>query len=321
MLASDILPPRTVSSRGMKRMLDRLETDSPGNYIFKLAPPSPFCEAKGGRGAQRSRGLGGSTSPSRSVRGREQAKRSSQGMPGDERRAGQSQPITKISVIRGSDFPWLPKSALKSPTGPSALIHQERRIPVRTPTSHRTTIPNPNRSRNHQPRNPPTVHRPTLTRRHHPHPLRLRSHRHRPRRNHHHNQNRHPMGTQQTPRRRTIRQPLQTLPRKMGPRILRQVSTPSHRTLHQLPPPHRPPNLRRRQTRHQPIPPTRQPTQQPLRPHPNPTPKHPTPKPQRPKRRSPSNLVIHHLRTSNLNPPHFAKQKGDAERSERRGFT
>ena len=116
MLASDILPPRTVSSRGMKRMLDRLENNSPGNYTFKLIP-SPFCEAKGGRGAQRSRGLGGSTSPSRSVRGREQAKRSSQGMPGDGRRAGQSHPITKISVISGSDFPWLPKSALKSPTG------------------------------------------------------------------------------------------------------------------------------------------------------------------------------------------------------------
>ena len=99
MLASDILPPRTVSSRGMKRMLDRLETDSPNNYFFKLVPPSP----------------------SRSVRGREQAKpkrpKKAQGMPGEGRRAGQSQPITKISVISGSDFPWLPKSALNSPTG------------------------------------------------------------------------------------------------------------------------------------------------------------------------------------------------------------
>ena len=93
MLASDILPPRTVSSRGVKRMLDRLENDSPGNYIFKLAPPSPFCEAKGGRGAQRSRGFKGRSG------------------------AGQSEPITKISVISGSDFPYLPKSALKSPTG------------------------------------------------------------------------------------------------------------------------------------------------------------------------------------------------------------
>ena len=40
MLASDILPPRTVSSRGMMGMLKRLETDSPNNYIFKLVPPN-----------------------------------------------------------------------------------------------------------------------------------------------------------------------------------------------------------------------------------------------------------------------------------------
>ncbi len=39
-LASDILPPRTVSSRGMMGMLKRLETDSPGDYIFKLLPPN-----------------------------------------------------------------------------------------------------------------------------------------------------------------------------------------------------------------------------------------------------------------------------------------
>ena len=117
MLASDILPPRTVSSRGMKRMLDRLETDSPGNYTFKLTPPSPFCEAKGGRGAQRSRGFTGSSgevspihggnvrrtkgvpSPSRSPRdhhqGREQAKRRSQRIRED---AGKkSQPIIQIT--------------------------------------------------------------------------------------------------------------------------------------------------------------------------------------------------------------------------------
>ena len=94
MLASDILPPRTVSSRGMLAMLKRLETDSPGNYTFKLTP-----------------------SPSRSARGREQAQRRSQGMPGEGRQAGQSQPITKISAISGSDFPYLPKSALNSPTG------------------------------------------------------------------------------------------------------------------------------------------------------------------------------------------------------------
>ncbi len=112
MLASDILPPRTVSSRGMKRMLDRLQTDSPNQYTFKLLPPdSPSFR----------RGLGGGPSPSRSPRdhhqGREQAKRRSQGMPGEDHGDEQSKPTTKISVIRGSDFPWLPKSALNSPTG------------------------------------------------------------------------------------------------------------------------------------------------------------------------------------------------------------
>ena len=49
MLTSDILPPRTVSSRGMIAMLKRLETDSPGNYIFKLVPPPlKVSPARGG---------------------------------------------------------------------------------------------------------------------------------------------------------------------------------------------------------------------------------------------------------------------------------
>ena len=92
MLASDILPPRTVSSRGMSAMLKRLEEDSGGNYIFKLVPPSPLkvSPARGGN-VRRTKGGQGA--------------------------ADQSQPITKISVISGSDFPWLPKSALNSPTG------------------------------------------------------------------------------------------------------------------------------------------------------------------------------------------------------------
>ena len=102
MLASDILPPRTVSSRGMKRMLDRLETDSPGNYIFKLAPPSPFCEAKGGRGAQRSRGF--------------------RGCP--EKGAGQSQPITKISVNQRFRLPLAPQIRFELPHRIGILIHQ-----------------------------------------------------------------------------------------------------------------------------------------------------------------------------------------------------
>ena len=71
MLPSDILPPRTVSSRGIKRMLDRLETDSPNQYTFKLIPPSRSV-----------RGPGGCPNP---------------------------------------DWSWLPKSALKSPTGLALL--------------------------------------------------------------------------------------------------------------------------------------------------------------------------------------------------------
>ncbi len=58
LLPSDILPPRTVSSRGMMAMLKRLETDSPNNYIFKLVPPSSldrFSPASG-RNAEGKRG-------------------------------------------------------------------------------------------------------------------------------------------------------------------------------------------------------------------------------------------------------------------------
>ena len=40
LLASDVMPPRMVSSRGMMGMLSRLESDSAGDYIFKLYPPT-----------------------------------------------------------------------------------------------------------------------------------------------------------------------------------------------------------------------------------------------------------------------------------------
>ena len=40
LLASDVMPPRMVSSRGMMGMLSRLESDSAGDYIFKLHPPT-----------------------------------------------------------------------------------------------------------------------------------------------------------------------------------------------------------------------------------------------------------------------------------------
>ena len=78
MLTSDILPPRTVSSRGIMAMLKRLENDSPGNYIFKLVPPSL------------------------SLREGDASKRSN---------AHKGCPNTS------EDFPYLPKSALNSPTG------------------------------------------------------------------------------------------------------------------------------------------------------------------------------------------------------------
>ncbi len=81
-LASDVLPPRTVSSRGMMEMLKRLETDSSGDYMFKLVPPLRFASANGGNAA----GKGGA-----------------------------------------SDWSWLPKSALKSPTG-LALLHTKTSV-------------------------------------------------------------------------------------------------------------------------------------------------------------------------------------------------
>ena len=98
-------------------MLDRLETDSSNNYTFKLIP-SPFCEAKGGRGAQRSRGLSAQVSPASGGNVRGLPRTPIRGTKGAQGAVGQSQPITKISVISGSDnWSWLPKSALNSPTG------------------------------------------------------------------------------------------------------------------------------------------------------------------------------------------------------------
>ena len=91
MLASDILPPRTVSSRGMKGMLDRLQTDSPGNYNFKLLPASAldsFAPARGGN-----------------VR----------------RTKGASAENPQIET-KNTNWSWLSKSALNSPTG-LALLH------------------------------------------------------------------------------------------------------------------------------------------------------------------------------------------------------
>ena len=82
-LASDILPPRTVSSRGMMGMLKRLETDSPGNYIFKLIPSSALA--------------------SPNVKGLKSLNPLNPSNPGSD------------------NWSWLPKSALRSPTGLALL--------------------------------------------------------------------------------------------------------------------------------------------------------------------------------------------------------
>ncbi|MCY4474601.1 MAG: Vms1/Ankzf1 family peptidyl-tRNA hydrolase [Chloroflexi bacterium] len=99
-LASDILPPRTVSSRGMKGMLDRLETDSPGQYIFKLVPhraledslfrvhPNPSQVT-----APTSQNNRIPPTPIPSPAGRERSR------------------------VRAQDWSWLPSSARNSPSG------------------------------------------------------------------------------------------------------------------------------------------------------------------------------------------------------------
>ena len=103
MLASDILPPRSVSSRGMLAMLKRLETDSPNQYTFKLLPPSalkdhlfrqstPSCK----------RGLGGG-GPSPSLREGDADERSE--TAGDARKT------------HSHNWSWLPASARNSPSG------------------------------------------------------------------------------------------------------------------------------------------------------------------------------------------------------------
>ena len=129
MLASDILQPRTVSSRGMMAMLKRLETDSPNQYIFKLLPPnSPSFR----------RGLGGGQPPSRSpkspTQGREQAlprrPTPERGMTG-EGRADNIPSHHSNPAHPSSNWHWLPKSALNSPTGLAFLYTKTDDNPYR----------------------------------------------------------------------------------------------------------------------------------------------------------------------------------------------
>ena len=117
MLASDILPPRTVSSRGMKGMLNRLETDSRGNYTFKLLPSSSLnslsLSAKNPPSFRRGLG-GGDPSPSRSEGDTWKRSDHPEGAP-DSGGNAEGKGGT-------SDWSWLPPSARKSPTG-LALLH------------------------------------------------------------------------------------------------------------------------------------------------------------------------------------------------------
>ena len=140
MLTSDILPPRTVSSRGMMAMLKRLEEDSGDNYTFKLVPPPLKVSLACGGNAE---GKGG--------------------------------------PINATNWAWLPKSALTSPTGLAFLYTKTDQMPIGHPRlAIAPPFPIQSQVRNHRPRNPNPVHKPTPAPRHHPHPLRLRRHRHRP---------------------------------------------------------------------------------------------------------------------------------------------
>ena len=134
MLASDVLPPRTVSSRGMSAMLKRLETDSPGRYTFKLLPPSSLNSSflrKHESVVARTRS-GSPLSPCE--RGASEAS----GVCTGKREEPQPQSLTRAAAPtispasrengegKGgnpdpSDWSWLPRSARISPTGLALL--------------------------------------------------------------------------------------------------------------------------------------------------------------------------------------------------------
>ncbi len=96
----------------MLAMLKRLETDSPGNYIFKLIP-SPFCEAKGGHEAQRSRGFTGRSGEVAPARGGNVTRRVTTATTGQVREGGTN--------VAPDNWSWLPASARTSPTGLALL--------------------------------------------------------------------------------------------------------------------------------------------------------------------------------------------------------
>ena len=122
MLASDILPPRTVSSRGMKGMLDRLETDSPGNYNFKLLPPSALPSSFPRRREPRGVVTGGGSSHSRSEGDAWKRSKHAGGAPARGGNVRRTKGAYSLTDDNAPDWSWLPKSALNSPTG-LALLH------------------------------------------------------------------------------------------------------------------------------------------------------------------------------------------------------
>ena len=108
MLASDILPPRTISSRGMMGMLKRLETDSPNQLHLQTRSSLPFAKRKGTRASAAT-------------------------LAGDARgRAKGTRAITvhhSKSRNHSSNWHWLPKSASNSPTGLAFLYTKTNESP------------------------------------------------------------------------------------------------------------------------------------------------------------------------------------------------
>ena len=136
MLASDILPPRTVSSRAMLAMLKRLETDSPRNYTFKLLPPNSLSFRRGlGGGAPdqplslRERGASERSDVSGVCPGRSgevditprgntrRLPRTPMRSTKDARRGDEITAHHSNHINHSSNWSCLPKSAWNSPTG------------------------------------------------------------------------------------------------------------------------------------------------------------------------------------------------------------
>ena len=126
MLASDILPPRTVSSRGMLAMLKRLETDSPNQYTFNLLPPSALKHSSLLREDSPSPSQGATVQVAPVRGGNAEGKGGPNTNPSSRRKPGSrgdgsgEEIITHHSNLAhpsSDNWSWLPKSARNSPTG------------------------------------------------------------------------------------------------------------------------------------------------------------------------------------------------------------